>query len=707
MRTILAVMIWLAATLPSWAQGEEVTLLADRVDISGNGDVITASGAVTVRYQGQVLEARRIIYDRGADRLRAEGPIRLLTGDNVIVLADLAELDADMENGLVMGARLILDEQLQIAAESGERIGGRYNGLDRVVASSCVVCAERPTPLWRIRARRVVHDEVAERIYFRDAWFDLAGYPILYLPALRIPAPGVERATGALMPTFSGSDIYGYGVKLPYYVVLGDHADVTLTPFITSERTILLESEYRQNFRSGNIELSGAFSLTDGLEPGEIRGFVANRGHFDLAYGYDLDFELNLVTDDAFLQEFNYSDDDRLTSFLDVTRYRASDYTEFRIAGYQSLRDGEDAGEIPLVLPSFETRKVWDAGPLDGRLGAGLDVMNLVRTDGRDVLRLGGGGDWRGSHTFDTGIQFAAVGDLRFDAYHISDDAGFDEEFVTRTLPTVGVTLRWPWALNTGAATHVIEPIAQLVYSDSFQSGDIPNEDSLLPELDETSLFSLNRFPGQDAQETGSRANIGINYTRYDPNGWEASLTAGQVFREEAGDRFSVGSGLTGLTSDFIIAASVDLPPGLEMNASALFAPDSLTFRQGSFAIAYESVKFDVETGYVFLAADPQDQTMSLLPERQEYRLSTRYRFAPHWEFTGEFRYDLAETRSILRKAGLTYGNECAEIAFSVSRRLATSGNVPTSTNFGLSLNLTGLGSRSNPEWPTRSCAVR
>ncbi|MEO0914536.1 MAG: LPS-assembly protein LptD, partial [Pseudomonadota bacterium] len=437
----------------------------------------------------------------------------------------------------------------------------------------------------------------------------------------------------------------------------------------------------------------------------DIRGFVDNSGRFDLPLGFETSFELRLVTDDAFLQEFDYSDDDRLTSFLNIDRYRDNEFAEFRIAGFQSLRDDEPAGDIPVVLPSIRYRKTWDAGPFGGRFGVTGDVLSLVRTEGRDVLRAGGGADWRGSLTFGPGLQLEAVGDLRLDGYRISDDVDFEEDLVARAVPTGAVTLRWPFALSGQLGTHVVEPIAQLVYSDALQSGDIPNEDSLLPELDETSLFALNRFPGEDAQETGARLNLGVNYTLYSPDGWSLGFTGGQVFRQEEGDRFSVGSGLTGVTSDFVAAVSFDLPPALEVNASALFAPDSLTFRRGRFDIRYSTPRLDVATGYVFLAADPQDQTFSELPERQEYTLDARYRFAPNWELSTGLRYDLAEMRATEREAEITYGNECVELALSVSRRLATSSNVPTSTNFGFRINLTGLGSTGSAKWPAQRCA--
>ena len=57
--------------------------------------------------------------------------------------------------------------------------------------------------------------------------------PIAYVPRLSIPEPRVERASGFLAPEFLSSQIYGFGVKQPYYKVLGPSADATITPFAT------------------------------------------------------------------------------------------------------------------------------------------------------------------------------------------------------------------------------------------------------------------------------------------------------------------------------------------------------------------------------------------------------------------------------------------------------------------------------------------
>lgn len=699
MRGLAVALLLLVATA---AAAQDVTLEADRVDVRANGDVIIAEGNVTVSYDSQTLEARRITYDRRADRILAEGPLRLRSAEGVVLLASLAEVSADLRNGLIEGARLILNEELQIAATGGERIDGRYNGLDRVVATSCVVCAIRPVPLWRIRAARVIHDEEAERIWFRNAFFDVLGVPVAYTPALRIPAPGVRRATGALVPQASRSGIYGYGLKLPYYITLGDHADATLTPFITTDAGTLLEGEYRQNFQAGALRAAGAF-LIDPDEEGGLRGFLDAEAAFALPASFRLDAEFNTVTDSEFLQEFNFSDRDRLTSFVSINRVRSREYVDARIVSYQSLRDDEPEDEIPLVLPRIDYRQSWIAGPAGGRLTLEADALSLVRADGRDVFRIGSGLGWRGAETLPFGVQGAVIGDVRGDAY-VTTDADEDRDVATRFVPSAGVELRWPLVRGgPRGETHVIEPVAQLIASTEIENGEIVNEDSLLPELDETSLFLFNRFPGRDAIETGARANLGFTYSRYDPSGWSVSVTGGQILREEAGDRFTLASGLSGVTSDFVAAVNFDLPPALELTGRSLFAPDDFAFRRGEVEIGYRAPRFDASSRYLFLAEDLDLD----LPERQEATVGGRFRFAPNWEVSGQLRYDFVSGLALDREAVLRYGNECAEIELSVSRKVTTSNNVPTSTNIGLTVNLAGLGGTRSRDWPTGRCDLR
>jgi LPS-assembly protein len=251
----------------------------------------------------------------------------------------------------------------------------------------------------------------------------------------------------------------------------------------------------------------------------------------------------------------------------------------------------------------------------------------------------------------------------------------------------------------------VIEPIAQVVWSDAFGNDidDIPNEDSQLPEFDETNLFALNRFPGVDRLETGLRANLGVSYTRYDPAGWSAGALIGRVVRAEPDENFWQGTGLAGRWSDYVAALSLELDWGLGLVNRTLFDPD-LGVNRNELSMVYDGVRGDLAAAYVYLDDDDSNPFIGPEPTTHELALDARYRFLPNWEVRGLWRYDLVADANLRAGAGITYGNECAEVDLSLSRRYTSSANVPASTSIGFSVRLAGLGAAGERDWPERVC---
>ena len=75
----------------------------------------------------------------------------------------------------------------------------RSTARSRAPARSAPRTRRRPG---RSAPRASPRTTVARRIYFENARFELFGLPIGYLPRLSIPEPGVERASGVLVPSF-------------------------------------------------------------------------------------------------------------------------------------------------------------------------------------------------------------------------------------------------------------------------------------------------------------------------------------------------------------------------------------------------------------------------------------------------------------------------------------------------------------------------
>ena len=191
----------------SGARAQELaSLVADNILVDPRGRV-TATGNVEVFYDGVRLTAQSVSYDREGSRLTITGPIRVTDADGTLFLADQAELDRDLRNGVLISARMVLDQQLQIAATEIARVGDRYTRLDRVVASSCEVCASNPVPLWEIRAARVVHDDQARQLYFTNAQLRFIGVPVAYIPRLRLPDP--DAGPLGRVPDAAAKDDFG------------------------------------------------------------------------------------------------------------------------------------------------------------------------------------------------------------------------------------------------------------------------------------------------------------------------------------------------------------------------------------------------------------------------------------------------------------------------------------------------------------------
>ncbi len=714
-----ALILLLALAWPMAAAAQFATLIADSVSFGG-GDTVIASGNVEILYQGQRVLARRLIYDRAADQVTFEGPLTLIEADGAVMTGDSAILSGDLQQGIVRGARLVLDGQMQLAAVEINRVDGRYNQLTKTVASSCRICANNPTPLWQIRARRVVHDQQERQLYFDDARFEVMGVPVAYFPYLRLPDPTLKRATGFLVPQIVTSTSLGVGLKFPYFLVVNDHADILVTPYLSSN-TRTLEGRYRQELSFGSIELEGAVSV-DELLPGEPRAYLFGRGRFNLPADFDLNVDVGLVSDTAYLLTYGYDDTDRLASGVELTRTRRNEYISASFQKLRSLR----AAEVPIedTLATLLGRATYERRIFPGAIGGEVRLVfdlegheRIAETvtptllvscaaamapecTARDVLRGGISMGWQRNWTFGNGMVAGVKTDVSSDFYWIGQDATFAPE-VSHVTPTAAVELRWPFARTApNGATDVIQPVVQVAWTDTTGAM-VPNEDSKLVEFDEGNLTALSRFPGSDMYERGVRTTLGLSWARFDPRGREYAVTVGRVIRRNDRGQFTAASGLDGGSSDWLVATRVDIDNKLSLSNRSLF-DDSFNFAKSETQITWSSKRVSAAGSYIWVVADPAEGRAG---DISEINFDAAYRLGRHWTATAEGRYDVNLDKAASAGLGLKYQNECLNVDLSLSRRFTASTTVQPTTDIGLSVSLNGFG-RSGLDY-ARTCQVK
>ncbi len=715
LRVILAGLFALLITPETLrAQSGDVVLLADQVLVQQGGDTLVATGNVEALHQGTRLTASTIIYDRNNNTLDIQGPLRITQPNGDVLTATQAQLDQGFRNGLLESARFVLDEQLQIASARAARVQGRYTAMSQVAATSCQVCGTEGPPLWAIRATRVVHDAEERQIYFDNAQLRVLGVPVFFIPRMRLPDPTLERARGFLIPELKTSTLLGFGIKLPYFIPIGDHADLTLTPFV-SPITRTLELRYRQAFRTGDITVNGAISR-DNLQSGEARGLFFAEGVFRLPRDFRLSFDIEAVSDEAYLNDYN-SDfkKDRLDSAITLSRTKRDSFFSTGLIHYESLTDGENNATQPTIIGDLRYNRRYFPKRIGGEVRLGFQIHAHYRysdtdvdgpdadsvVDGRDVGRANLDLSWRDRWTLPGGVRAGVLTQVWVDHFQVAQDAASETDY-TEVTPAASLELRWPLIKQTASGARVLlEPVAQVGWIGGERSG-VPNDESTRVEFDEGNLLSLSRFPAADRRERGLIGAAGLRWMRQDPDGWRAALTLGRVWRDDPDADLSRSSGQDSQTSDWLFAGQFAHRTGIQLLARGLYDSVETRFTKAEMRANVTRDRYALGASYILLTTDSLEDRVDA---QSQWRLNGRYNIDRNWTATSNTRYDIAEGQFLMAGVGAEYRNECVAVNFSVSRSFASSTNLEPSTDFGLTVALTGFSTGGSGKEYRRSCS--
>lgn len=695
------------ATAPSEA-AQPAVLVADQLFITPDRRLI-AEGNVEA-FQGDMrLRAQKITFDQTSGTLQVEGPIRIDQGGEVTILASAAEMDRDLQDGLLTGARMVFKQQLQLASLQMTRVGGRYTQLYKTAVTSCHVCDDGKPPLWQIRAERVIHDQQEQQLYFESAQLRVLDVPVFYFPAIRLPDPNLKRTSGFLVPSTRTTSNLGTGVKVPYFFTLGNSRDLTLAPYLSS-KTRTLDARYRQAFRRGEIEINGAYTRDD-LQPGEDRGYLFAEGRFDVLRDFKLEFDFKSVSDDAYIADYSLPDLDRLRSEISLTRARRDNLVRASLTNFKTLRDSEDQDLIPSNVAEIFVQNRYFPTRIGGETRLTLlahghnrtsDIAGTqTATNGRDQGRLTADLDWRRSWRLLSGFEVQWEIGASADTFSTFDDSYFTAHG-SRFTPRSALTLRLPMSKVDGSgAQQFLEPIVQLGWSNAI-GDEPPRDESNFVEFDQGNLLSLSRFPASDAREDGLTLAYGINWARYASGGWKAMATIGQVFRQESDNRFTKSSGLSGTASDLLLAGQLKFNDDMAISARGLLN-NSLNFSKAEVRGDWFHDQVAVSGSYLWLGTDPAENRSE---ETSEIWFDGSYTFSSSWKASANLRYDISDARATRAGLGVAYSNECVTVDVSVNRRYTSTTSVDPSTDFGFSISLNGFSVNNTNQQYRRSCST-
>jgi LPS-assembly protein len=657
-------------------------ITADELTYDEVNGIVTASGNVEITQADRVLLADKVSYDINADVVTAEGNITVIDPNGDTVFADFVELTGDLKEGFVRDVRVLMKDKTRIAAASGTRSGGNRTEFRKGVYSPCELCREDPTraPLWQIKANEVIHDQEAKDVIYHDAWMEFFGIPVIYTPYFQHPDPTVDRRSGFLAPTVGSSDFYGYAVKIPYFWAIEDDKDLTIAPIFSTEQGINLTGEYRQLFTNGSMTLEGSATISDredsagNTENDKFRGHIRGEGQFEIDETWRWGFDAERTTDDTYLRAYDFDSSGTLTSTAYVEGLKGRDYASVRGFAYQGLRESDVNNEIPIVAPLADYNFISEPDIFlpGGRFTVDSNAMVLTRIEGRDSRRFSTVAGYHVPYASPWGDFYDFTAQVQADGYwthgvvpgssavNPSDAPG--GETTGRFFPQFAVKWRYPWMRQDGSVQQVIEPIAQAVFAaNGSNPGKIPNEDSLDVEFDDTNLFKLNRFPGRDRVDSGTRFDVGLNWTAVFDSGASAGAFIGQSYRlSENLDDFSQGSGLEDKVSDIVGRIQLQPIEYLDLLYRYRLDKDDLQAQRSEFDISIGPPALNLDLSYFFLndTGDNDDE----FGDREEISFGIKSRLNENWSVGFFHRRDLVDDQSLRSAISLAYQNDCCLI---------------------------------------------
>ncbi len=730
-------------------EGGQMLLEADQLVYSNDNDLVEAVGNVQIAYNDYTLVAQRVSYSRRSGRVIAKGAVEIVEPTGSRIYAEEIDITDDFSDGFVSALKVETADNTRFAAESAERRDGEIAVFNNGVYTACEPCKENPEkpPLWQIRAKRVTINNRTKRVEYEGASFELFGKPIAYLSRFSHADPSIRRQSGFLFPSITFSGNKGFGVKGSYFWAPAKNYDVTVSETWYSNQGFLTEAEWRHRLRNGtySVKISGIDQKKpEEFDAGTIDRSVDQRlalmttGQFRINSRWKFGWNALLQSDEDFARTYNLGEFGRrdVTNEIFLTGLAGKNYFDLRgqkflVQDDELDQDNSRPGDQKLqdqqgnALPVMDYNWVSDEAIGGGQVAFDMNFQNIYRhqpnvfnfnpAPGKQPserfhgiagnwTRLSLESEWKSSEVYNGALVTASLSGRGDGIILNTDDPATvynplpENENLGRGMVSGMLEIRYPLTATDGFATHILEPIAQIIVRpDETHIGSFPNEDAQSMVFDTTNLFERDKFSGYDRVEGGTRANAGFRYSASFKNGASIDLVAGQSFQIAGQNSFSqvdvvnagLESGLETDRSDYVVSASVNNNQGLLLGVGGRFDESDLAFRRGEVSARYVNPLFGAAMSYVFIDDQP---LYAYSVRRHEVNASASVKLSETWRGFASMSFDIEEGNLYQRGIGLAYDDSCFSfsVAYAEAENRYTGDAEETSVMFRLGLRTIG-----------------
>lgn len=683
--------------VPFMAVAEEPVQVEFQADqVRYESPYVMAEGNVLVEYEGRSLRTPFLRYNQQTDEIDAQKSIFFEDEFGNRYFAKRALLNRKMETGEIHNISGTTVDNAFFSAEKAQRQSDARYVLEEARYSPCHACVgkEKKIPFWQLAARKVMMDQANETIRYKDAALELLGVPVFYLPYFFHPTPGASRRSGFLIPEYRQSNILGGMLRIPYYVNIKPEMDMTIAPILTSNEGPILTGEFRHLTKWGKYEFSGSATYPErrnvvGLADGgrEWRGHIKGSGRFSLPHRWFVGFDGKRASDDTYLGRYGFGAEDLLTTVGYADRIWDKNYIGGKLISFQGLNVNDDPDITPFIAPLIEAHmeRTIEVQETPITVYNDLHLMQLYRRIGTDSYRAANQTGVTMQHITQSGVVLEGDAHLYADAYHVNDfingsTGQVEDGSRTRLAPALAVEASWPLMRHDANMTTMLTPrvMGYVSESDAEFNQDVPNEDSLTPELSDLNLFNYSRFAGVDRRELGTRVTYGLEAALLH-NEWRLDGFLGQTYYKD-GDVLGLAADDR---SDIVGRVGAEYMDLAKVSYRFLAEEETGHIRKHELDARITHERVQANAAYVFF--DTNNPV-------EEIHGGVNVKLYKDWRVYAGARRDIEGNQWINNRAGIVYDNDCFELDLGWQRTFVRDRDIEPSSDIKVKFTLKSLG---------------
>ena len=522
--------------------GETEILLGNKYKIkSKNINFFMEEQLINSKYSTQIKDKNLNIYN--LENFNYEIDKEILKGNDIVVITNYnlpksdkfffksAVIDLKKEKIIAKDTEVKIHKNVFNNSQNDPRLKGvsSYSDEDLTIINKGIFTSCKKTdncPPWSIQAEKITHDKSQKQLNYKNAIVKVYDIPILYFPKFFHPDPSVKRQSGLLKPQLNNSNTLGNSLKIPYYKVLKENSDYTITPTLFDNNILMVENEYRYVDEFSNFEIN--FGFVKGYEPStdtrkkNINNIFANYyKNLNLKKFTSSEFYLAFekVNNDTFLKVFDQhindtdlkpEDQNILESNLKFNFINEEYSLDGGLTVYEDL-EKNSSDRYQYVLPYFNFNKNISEDFLKGNLNFSSSGENNLTNTNRLESSLINNLDYVGN-LFLTNSGFENNFELNFKNLNTigKNSSQYKSSPQVELMSIYSFNSSYPLIKQDDNYLNYLIPKLSL----KINPHDMKNYSSVKKIINTTNIYDNNRLGLSDSFESGKSLTVGINFKR-------------------------------------------------------------------------------------------------------------------------------------------------------------------------------------------------